>query len=56
MQVYEVLKLLDGLLPASITDHEAPQLLDKESFLASRPELLQNLGMDVLPFLIQVCL
>ncbi|EXC16279.1 E3 ubiquitin-protein ligase UPL4 [Morus notabilis] len=53
-QVYEVLKLLDGLLPASITDHEAPQLLDKESFLASRPELLQNLGMDVLPFLIQV--
>lgn len=55
-QVYEVLKLLDELLPTSIRDQEAPELLEKESFLVSRSELLQKLGMDILPSLIQVCI
>lgn len=53
-QVYEVLKLLDVLLPTSTIDQDAPELSDKESFLKNQPELLQKFGMDVLPLLIQV--
>ncbi|KAL5546226.1 hypothetical protein UlMin_005913 [Ulmus minor] len=53
-QVYEVLKLLNELLPTSSGDKDAPQLSEKESFLVNRPELVQNFGMDILPSLIQV--
>lgn len=53
-QVYEVLKLLNELLPTSAGDQDDPQLLDKESFLVNQPDLLQKFGMDILPFLIQV--
>lgn len=53
-QVYEVLKLLNELLPTSAGDQDDPQLSDKESFLVNQPDLLQKFGMDILPFLIQV--
>lgn len=52
-QVYEVLKLLNELLPTS-RDQDAPQLLDRESFLVNRPDLLQKFGMNILPLIIQV--
>ncbi|KAK7337028.1 hypothetical protein VNO77_17586 [Canavalia gladiata] len=53
-QVYEVLKLLNELLPAMTKDHNDPLMLEKESILANRPELLQKVGKDVLPQLIQM--
>ncbi|XP_062117154.1 E3 ubiquitin-protein ligase UPL4 isoform X2 [Humulus lupulus] len=53
-QVYEVLNLINALLPTSTRDQDAPELLDKESFLKHQPDLLKNFGMDVLPLLIQV--
>ncbi|PRQ43454.1 putative aminoacyltransferase, E1 ubiquitin-activating enzyme [Rosa chinensis] len=53
-QVYEVLKLLNELLPTSARDQDAPQLSEKESFLINRPELLEKFGRDILPSLIQV--
>lgn len=53
-QVYEVLKLLNELLPTSAGDQDDPQLSDKESFLVNQPDLLQKFGMDILPLLIQV--
>lgn len=53
-QGYEVLILLNELLPAVTKDHNDPFILHKQCFLASHPYLLQNLGMDVLPQLIQV--
>ncbi|CAJ1968460.1 unnamed protein product [Sphenostylis stenocarpa] len=53
-RVYEVLKLLNGLLPDQTKDQNDQLLLDKESFLESHPDLLQRLGMDVFPMLIQV--
>ncbi|KAH7513016.1 hypothetical protein FEM48_Zijuj12G0151700 [Ziziphus jujuba var. spinosa] len=52
-QVYEVLKLLNELLPTA-GDQDNQQLLDRESFLVSRPELLHKFGMDILPLIIQV--
>ncbi|CAL5207195.1 unnamed protein product [Lathyrus oleraceus] len=53
-RVYEVLKLLNELLPGLDKDQSNQQALDKESFLANHPDLLQKLGMDVFPMLIQV--
>ncbi|XP_009358184.1 E3 ubiquitin-protein ligase UPL4 isoform X1 [Pyrus x bretschneideri] len=53
-QVYEVLKLLNELLPTSTRDQENPPLSDKESLLVNQPDLLQKFGMDILPLLIQV--
>ncbi|KAB1223893.1 E3 ubiquitin-protein ligase UPL4 [Morella rubra] len=53
-QVYEVLKLLNELLPTSARDPDAQQLSDKECFLVNCPGLLQKFGMDILPLLIQV--
>jgi len=53
-QVYEVLKLLNELLPTSARDLDAQQVSDKEAFLVNCPSLLQKFGMDVLPLLIQV--
>ncbi|KAG7964552.1 hypothetical protein I3843_09G176100 [Carya illinoinensis] len=53
-QVYEVLKLLNELLPSTARDQDAQQVLDKESFLVNSPSLLQKFGMDILPLLIQV--
>ncbi|XP_057423999.1 E3 ubiquitin-protein ligase UPL4 [Lotus japonicus] len=53
-RVYEVLKLLNELLPGLDKDQNDQLVLDKESFLANHPDLLQKLGMDVLPVLIQV--
>lgn len=54
LQVYEVLKLLNELLPTSTRDQENPQLSDKESLLVNQPDLLQKFGMDILPLLTQV--
>ncbi|CAK8571548.1 unnamed protein product [Lathyrus sativus] len=53
-RVYEVLKLLNELLPGLDKDQSNQLALDKESFLANHPDLLQKLGMDVFPMLIQV--
>ncbi|KAI4300230.1 hypothetical protein L6164_033628 [Bauhinia variegata] len=53
-QVYEVLKLLNELLPSLAKDQCDQLMLDKESFLAHHPDLLQKFGMNVLPLLIQV--
>ncbi|MED6170603.1 E3 ubiquitin-protein ligase upl4 [Stylosanthes scabra] len=53
-QVYEVLKLLNELLPGITKDQNDQQVQDKESFLASHADLLQKLGTDVIPMLIQV--
>jgi E3 ubiquitin-protein ligase TRIP12 len=53
-QVYEVLKLLNELLPTSARDLDAQQVSDKESFLVNCPSLLQKFGMDILPLLVQV--
>ncbi|XP_015944856.1 E3 ubiquitin-protein ligase UPL4 isoform X1 [Arachis duranensis] len=53
-QVYEVLKLLNELLPGITKDENDQQVQDKESFLANNPDLLQKLGTDVIPMLIQV--
>ncbi|KAK2455061.1 E3 ubiquitin-protein ligase UPL4 [Trifolium repens] len=53
-RVYEVLKLLNELLPGLEKDQNNQLALDKESFLANHPDLLQKLGMDVFPMLIQV--
>ncbi|TQE09362.1 hypothetical protein C1H46_004999 [Malus baccata] len=52
-QVYEVLKLLNELLPTSTRDQENPPLSDKESLLVNQPDLLQKFGMDILPLLTQ---
>lgn len=53
-QVHEVLKLLNELLPVKAGDEGAPLRLEKESFLASHPDLLLKFGKDILPSLIQV--
>ncbi|XP_017976957.1 PREDICTED: E3 ubiquitin-protein ligase UPL4 isoform X2 [Theobroma cacao] len=53
-QVHEVLKLLNELLPTSTGDLGNQLLLDKKSFLADHPDLLQKFGMDMLPMLVQV--
>ncbi|KAL0709011.1 hypothetical protein Bca4012_015989 [Brassica carinata] len=52
-QVHEVLKLVIELLPSSPVENN--QLaLEKENFLVSQPDLLQQFGADMLPVLIQV--
>ncbi|RVW39674.1 E3 ubiquitin-protein ligase UPL4 [Vitis vinifera] len=48
-QVCEVLKLLNALLPTSARDQDVQMVLDKESFLANQPDLLQKFGNDILP-------
>ncbi|XP_019427999.1 PREDICTED: E3 ubiquitin-protein ligase UPL4 [Lupinus angustifolius] len=53
-QVFEVLKLLNELLPGLSKDQSDQLVLDKESFLANHPEFVQKLGTDVFPSLIQV--
>ncbi|XP_022767412.1 E3 ubiquitin-protein ligase UPL4-like isoform X5 [Durio zibethinus] len=53
-QVHEVLKLLNELLPTSAGDQVNQVVLDKQSFLADHPDLLQKFGMDILPTLVQV--
>ncbi|KAL1200108.1 E3 ubiquitin-protein ligase UPL4 [Cardamine amara subsp. amara] len=52
-QVHEVLKLVIELLPASPVDGNQ-LVLEKESFLANQPDLLQQFGTDILPVMIQV--
>lgn len=54
-QVHEVLKLLNVLLPIIARDQDVQQhVLDKETFLANHPKLLQKFGLDIIPSLIQV--
>ncbi|XP_054815351.1 E3 ubiquitin-protein ligase UPL4 isoform X2 [Prosopis cineraria] len=53
-QVYEVLKLLNELLPRSDKDQNDQLLQDKESFLVNHPDHLQKFGTDIVPLLIQV--
>lgn len=53
-QVYVVLKLLTVLLPAIRGEQDVQQPLEKETFFMSRPDLLQNFGVDLLPALMQV--
>uniref|UniRef100_A0A6N2LAS4 HECT-type E3 ubiquitin transferase n=1 Tax=Salix viminalis TaxID=40686 RepID=A0A6N2LAS4_SALVM len=54
-QVHEVLKLLNVLLPIIARDQDVQQLvLDKETFLANHPKLLQKFGLDIISSLIQV--
>ncbi|XP_068492521.1 E3 ubiquitin-protein ligase UPL4-like [Phaseolus vulgaris] len=52
--VYEVLHLLNELLPDLAKDENDQLVLDKESFLDNHSDLLQRLGMDVFPMLIKV--
>ena len=52
--MYEVLKLLNELFPAIARDLNAPLNSEKEDFLVNQPDFLQNIGMDLLPILIQV--
>ncbi|KAK7355710.1 hypothetical protein VNO80_14970 [Phaseolus coccineus] len=52
--VYEVLDLLNELLPDLAKDQNDQLVLDKESFLDNHSNLLQRLGMDVFPMLIKV--
>lgn len=52
--VHEVLKLLNELLPAGANKQDIQLTSDKETFLTSRPDLLQRFGLDLLPVLIQV--
>ncbi|KAK7355709.1 hypothetical protein VNO80_14969 [Phaseolus coccineus] len=53
-RVYEALKLLNELLPDRAKDQNDQLVLDKDSFLDNHPDLLQRLGIDVFPMLIQV--
>ncbi|XP_068492520.1 E3 ubiquitin-protein ligase UPL4 isoform X2 [Phaseolus vulgaris] len=53
-RVYEALKLLNELLPDRTKDQNDQLVLDKDSFLDKHPDLLQRLGIDVFPMLIQV--
>lgn len=56
LQVHEVLKLLNELLPTAVGDEGNRVVLDKKSFLADHPDFLQKFGMDILPTLVQVLL
>lgn len=49
-----MLKLLNTLLPASAGDQDVQVVLDKKSFLANQPDLLQKFGNDILPVLMEV--
>lgn len=50
-----MLKLLNALLPIIARDQDVQQhVLDKETFLANHPKLLQKFGLDIIPSLIQV--
>jgi len=49
-----VLKLLNVLLPEVTENQNDPLVVDKKSFLADRPYLIEKLEMDALPRLIQV--
>ncbi|KAI3951878.1 hypothetical protein MKW92_021484 [Papaver armeniacum] len=49
-QVYEVLKLLNVLLPPV----ECKKLSSKEKVLQEQPELLRRFGMDIVPTLVEV--
>nr|KYP43929.1 E3 ubiquitin-protein ligase UPL4 [Cajanus cajan] len=53
-RVYEVLKLLNELLPGRAKDSNDQLVVDKESFLDNHSDHLQRLGMNVFPMLIQV--
>ncbi|KAF8397626.1 hypothetical protein HHK36_016546 [Tetracentron sinense] len=54
-QIHEVLKLLYELLPPLARNDQNNQLVsDKEKILVDQPELLRQIGMDILPVLIQV--
>ncbi|KAK7393587.1 hypothetical protein VNO78_22145 [Psophocarpus tetragonolobus] len=53
-RVYEVLKLLNELLPDHAKDQNDQLILDKEAFLDNHQDLLQRFGIDVFPMLIQV--
>ncbi|XP_027935791.1 E3 ubiquitin-protein ligase UPL4-like [Vigna unguiculata] len=52
--VYEVLKLLNELLPDRTKDQNDQLVVDKESFLDNHSDLLQRLGIDVFPMLIKM--
>jgi len=49
-----VLKQLNVILPAVTENQDDPLVVDKESFLADRPYIIEKLEMDALPRLIQV--
>ncbi|KAK9124363.1 hypothetical protein Sjap_013965 [Stephania japonica] len=53
-QVHEVLKLLNELLPQARKNEDISPTVDKEKILRDQPELLQQLGIEILPVLIQV--
>ncbi|CAM8924666.1 unnamed protein product [Rhodiola kirilowii] len=53
-QTQEVLKLLNELLPCLDEDQNAGIVSDKKSYLVDDPDILQKLGIDILPSLIQV--
>ncbi|KAK9158171.1 hypothetical protein Scep_004745 [Stephania cephalantha] len=53
-QVQEVLKLLNELLPQGRKNEDISPTVDKEEILRDQPELLQQLGIEILPVLIQV--
>lgn len=42
------------LLPTSARDQDSPELSNNESLLLNQPDLLQKLGQDILPVIVQV--
>lgn len=52
--MYEVLKLINELLPRLDKDQNDQLVLEKESYLVNHPDHLQKFEVDVLPLLIQV--
>ncbi|XP_031397200.1 E3 ubiquitin-protein ligase UPL4 [Punica granatum] len=54
IQVHEVLKLLNEVVPSSSNSEYMQQISEKEAFLADNPVFIRRLGMEMLPLLIQM--
>jgi hypothetical protein len=56
VQAYEVLKLVNQLIPSAAKDLAAMQfILAKEKILSDQPSLLCQFSKDILPVFIKVC-
>lgn len=54
LQINEVLRLLNELLPTIPAEGDSQQKSEKEAFLINHPDILHKFGVDLLPILIQV--
>lgn len=56
LQVHEVLKLANQLIPPEARDSEGTQVeLAKEKILTDQPNLLHQFSADILPASVKVC-